>query len=103
MQMITFSKNVQTAQSTFCIKSYTRLQYNEVMHLNVSKNYVSHVVVAGSGYVCLNSISLQTAYRCEIRKLGAIKSPPHKFNIKLLFMIYKAVCFDHLGGCEDGF
>jgi hypothetical protein len=31
-------------------------------------------------------------------KLCTIKSRPLNFNIKLLFMIYKATCFDHLGG-----
>jgi hypothetical protein len=44
--------------------------------------------------------SLQTAsaYRCEISKLRTMKSRPENFNIKLLLMIYKATCFDHLGG-----
>jgi hypothetical protein len=31
-------------------------------------------------------------------RLCTIKNRFHNFNIKLLFMIYKATCFDHIGG-----
>jgi hypothetical protein len=31
-------------------------------------------------------------------ELGIIKCRPLNFNLKLLFMIYKATCFDHEGG-----
>jgi hypothetical protein len=37
-------------------------------------------------------------HKVYICQLGTIKSRPHHFNIKLLFIMYKATCFDHLGG-----